>query len=167
MSMPPNAWMPREQWDALARGETCPLCQEIQSAIPINEYGFTITDLPMSRLRLASNQFVRGYCVLICNQHVQEPYHLPRIQYLQFFADMTLVAQALERVFQPLKMNFQLLGNAVPHLHAHILPRYYGDAAPHRPIDPNMEVLQLSMEEAQARVQTIREALAMLVTTVA
>jgi diadenosine tetraphosphate (Ap4A) HIT family hydrolase len=167
MSMPPNTWMPRDEWDALVRGESCPLCQELQSVIPVNQYGYTITDLPMSRLRLASNQFVRGYCVLICKQHVQEPYHLPRTQYLQFFADMTLAAQALERVFQPIKMNFELLGNAVPHLHAHILPRYYGDAAPGRPIQPDMDTLQLTTEEAEARVQAIREVLAMLVTTIA
>jgi diadenosine tetraphosphate (Ap4A) HIT family hydrolase len=167
MSMPPNTWMPREQWDRLARGVHCPVCQELQSTVPVNEYGTTITDLPMSRLRLASNQFVRGYCVLICKRHVQEPYHLPRTQYLQFFADMTLVGQALDRVFQPLKMNFNLLGNAIPHLHAHILPRYYGDAAPHRPIDPNMETVRLGPEETEARVEAIREALAMLATTLA
>src|SRR5262245_50364131 len=167
MSMPPTTWMPREQWDALVRGESCPLCQELQSAVPVNQYGITITDLPMSRLRLAGNQFVRGYCVLICKRHVQEPYHLPRTQYLQFFDDMALVGQALERVFQPLKLNFNLLGNAVPHLHAHILPRYYGDAAPHSPIDPNMETLELSKAEAESRAQAIAEALAMLVSTVA
>ncbi len=34
-----------------------------------------------------------------------------------------------------MKMNFQLLGNAVPHLHCHILPRYYGDPAPSPPLD--------------------------------
>jgi diadenosine tetraphosphate (Ap4A) HIT family hydrolase len=43
---------------------------------------------------------------------------------------MMRVGQALETVFKPLKMNFEILGNAVPHLHGHIVPRYYGDPAP-------------------------------------
>ena len=32
------------------------------------------------------------------------------------------------------KMNYQLLGNCVPHLHAHIVPRPLLDPAPHRPL---------------------------------
>ena len=159
-----SAWMPREQWDALVRGEACPLCQELESPFQVNAYGITIADLPMSRLRLASNQFVPGYCVLICTQHVQEPYHLSRSACLQFFADMTLTAQALEQVFQPIKMNFQLLGNAVPHLHAHIVPRYYGDPAPGRPIDPGIGTLELTAEARDMRVQAIRAALTMFAT---
>ena len=27
----PKAWMPREQWEALVRGEQCPLCAEMTS----------------------------------------------------------------------------------------------------------------------------------------
>ena len=57
------------------------------------------------------------------------------------------VGQALQTVFNPLKMNFNILGNAVPHLHAHILPRYYGDPEPHRPIDPNAAQTFLEPEE--------------------
>jgi diadenosine tetraphosphate (Ap4A) HIT family hydrolase len=33
-------------------------------------------------------------------------------------------------------MNYNILGNGVPHLHVHIIPRYFTDSAPHRPIDP-------------------------------
>ncbi len=32
------------------------------------------------------------------------------------------------------KMNYQLLGNSVPHLHAHIVPRPLLDPLPHRPL---------------------------------
>jgi hypothetical protein len=52
----PKAWMPREQWDALVRGEQCPLCAEIASQEPVNPYGYTVADLGMSRLRLAVNR---------------------------------------------------------------------------------------------------------------
>lgn len=31
-------------------------------------------------------------------------------------------------------MNFQTLGNALPHLHTHIVPRYIGDPAPGEPL---------------------------------
>jgi diadenosine tetraphosphate (Ap4A) HIT family hydrolase len=159
MSHTPTTWMPRDRWDALVRGDDCPLCLECHSYEQANAYGYTITDLQISRLRLAKNQFVPGYCVLICAHHVREPYHLPRREQTRFFDDLMRAAQALEAVFTPIKMNVQLLGNLVPHLHAHLVPRYYGDPAPGRPIDPGAEMVTLTQEGYSERVQFIRAAL--------
>jgi diadenosine tetraphosphate (Ap4A) HIT family hydrolase len=36
--------------------------------------------------------------------------------------------------FKPVKVNYFTLGNTVPHLHTHIVPRYAGDAAPGGPL---------------------------------
>src|SRR5947209_11825768 len=155
----PKAWMPPEQWDALVRGEQCPLCVEITSQEPVNPYGYTVADLGMSRLRLAVNQFVPGYCILICKKHVRELYHLTLEERSHYVEDLVHSAQALEEVFQPLKMNFQLLGNAVPHLHCHIIPRYYGDAAPGSPLDPNIDTRLLSVQEYEERVNLLRAVL--------
>lgn len=159
MPQQPKVWIPREQWEALIRGIDCPLCAACQSDEPANDYGYTIADLHLSRLQLARNQFVPGYCVLICTRHVREPYHLTREEQSLFFDDMMHAAQALEQVFKPIKMNFQLLGNLVPHLHAHLVPRYYGDPAPGQPIDPEAQVVTLTSEGYQERVQAIQAAL--------
>jgi diadenosine tetraphosphate (Ap4A) HIT family hydrolase len=151
--------MPRDRWDALVRGDDCPLCLECRSHEHANAHGYTITDLQISRLRLAKNQFIPGYCVLICTRHVREPYQLPRDEQTRFFEDLMRVGQALEAVFNPIKMNFELLGNLVPHLHAHVVPRYYGDSAPGRPIDPGAQVVTLTPEDYSERVQLLRAAL--------
>ena len=155
----PKAWMPREQWDALVRGEDCPLCAEITSQEPVNPYGYTVADLGMSRLRLAANQFVPGYCVLICQKHVRELYHLALEERSRYVEDLVRTAQALEAVFHPLKMNVQFLGNAIPHLHCHILLRFYGDEAPGSPLDPNTGTRLLSVQAYEERVNLIRAAL--------
>jgi len=149
-------WMPRVRWDALVRGEGCPACAEVASTEPADDEGFFVADLDLSRLRLAANQFVTGYCVLLCRRHVREPYELSESECSLFFGDMMRVGRALEQVFTPLKLNFNILGNAVPHLHAHILPRYYGDPAPHRPIDPNGGHMFLNPEEYRQRIELIR-----------
>ena len=154
-----DQWMPREQWDALVRGEGCPLCAAVAAEQPADEYGYTVADLSLSRLRLAANQFVPGYCILICARHAREPYDLGAAERALYFEDMMRAAQALDQVFNPVKMNFQLLGNAVPHLHCHLLPRYYGDPAPGRPLDPNLGTRLLTRQEAEARVASIRAAL--------
>jgi len=43
-------------------------------------------------------------------------------------------AKAIEARFQPIKMNYLTLGNWVPHLHTHVVPRYLDDPAPGGPI---------------------------------
>jgi len=159
MTTATQQWMPREQWDALVRGEGCSACADIASNESANEHGFNIADLALSRLRLAANQYVVGYCVLLCHQHVREPYELNKRDRSLFFEDMMRTGRALEQVFNPLKMNFNILGNAVPHLHAHILPRYYGDPAPHHPIDPNTDQVLLDPGEYRERVELIQSAL--------
>ena len=159
MADQPTAWMPQEKWDALVRGESCPLCGAIQATQTADPFGYTIADLNISRLRLVTNQYVQGYCVLICHTHVREPYELTAHEQALFFEDMLRVGKALEQVFAATKMNFQILGNAVPRLHAYILPRYYGDDAPSRPIAPDAHTVLLTPEEYEARVRRICDAL--------
>jgi diadenosine tetraphosphate (Ap4A) HIT family hydrolase len=153
-----NKWMPREKWEALVRGDDCPLCAEVTSTQPFNEHGYFITDLSYSRLRLCTNQYVKGYCVLICRKHVREPYELSRDERERFFDDMMRAGLVLENVFKSIKMNFQILGNAVPHLHCHIEPRYFDDGAPNRPIRSGDGTVLLTPEEYRARVEEIRRA---------
>src|SRR5215469_2938175 len=132
-------WMPRDQWDALVRGEGCPLCVEVAAGAPATEEGYLVADLAISRLRLSVYQSSPGYCVLICKKHVREPFELSREEQMLFFGDLMRVGKTLEQTFDAVKMNFELLGNAVPHLHCHIKPRYYGDPAPGRPMWPDQQ----------------------------
>jgi diadenosine tetraphosphate (Ap4A) HIT family hydrolase len=52
----------------------------------------------------------------------------------RFLEEMTLVAEAVFRVFSPRKLNYELLGNSVPHLHWHLFPRYADDPNPTWPV---------------------------------
>jgi diadenosine tetraphosphate (Ap4A) HIT family hydrolase len=45
------------------------------------------------------------------------------------------VGRAVQAIFTPVKLNFLTLGNWVPHLHTHVLPRYHDDPAPGGPIE--------------------------------
>ena len=53
-------------------------------------------------------------------------------------------------------MNYQLLGNSIPHLHCHFVPRCYGDPAPGQPVRPNEVVRHLAAEEYEQLVRDIR-----------
>jgi diadenosine tetraphosphate (Ap4A) HIT family hydrolase len=52
-----------------------------------------------------------------------------------YWREVLRVASAIERHYRPVKLNYQLLGNAVPHLHTHLLPRFADDPSPGRPLE--------------------------------
>ena len=67
-------------------------------------------------------------------RHVAEPTELDPDEVAGYWADVVAVGRAIEAEFHPAKLNFLTLGNWVPHLHTHVLPRYLDDPAPGGPI---------------------------------
>jgi diadenosine tetraphosphate (Ap4A) HIT family hydrolase len=152
----PDNWRP-SNWDALISGAGCPVCDLIQTAKPEDEHLLVIGDLSFSRLFLAKNQYVPGYCVMICREHVIEPYELTADERGMFFDDLAAAGKGLQAAFTADKMNYNILGNVIPHLHIHILPRYFTDSAPNRPIDPGLREVFLSAAEYAERIALIKE----------
>jgi len=65
---------------------------------------------------------------------VREPFELrPDVQ-REHFREVMRAAAALYATFHPRKMNFSCYGNAEPHVHWHLVPRYEDD--PHPTEDP-------------------------------
>ena len=104
-----------------------------------------------------------GWCVLTCRRHVREPHELAPEERRDFFTDLLQAGEALERAYAANKINYQILGNLVPHLHAHIQPRFYGDAYPGQPVSgaPEQPVF-LTADEYRERIAAIRAALQLL-----
>lgn len=69
-----------------------------------------------------------GFCRVIWHDHVREMSDLSRDDRLLVNEAVFLVEEAVREVMQPLKVNVASLGNVVPHLHWHIIPRYADDA---------------------------------------
>ena len=44
--------------------------------------------------------------------------------------EVNLVAKAVAQVYEARKINYELLGNQLPHIHWHVIPRLAGDPAP-------------------------------------
>lgn len=61
----------------------------------------------------------------------------------------------IERVFNPCHMNYMLLGNIVPHLHVHVVPRYLDDSLPERPLP--WEPREVPADEYSRQFQELRE----------
>ena len=88
----------------------------------------------VSVAKLNPDQAFEGYTFLTLKWHEEELYKLADKDRKQFLEDMSLVANALSKTFKPDKMNYELLGNSMPHLHWHLVPRYTSDPMWGRPI---------------------------------
>jgi diadenosine tetraphosphate (Ap4A) HIT family hydrolase len=119
-----------------------------------------IADLALSRVFLHEDQFFPGYVLLVLRRHVTELYDLPAPQRAALMEEVSRVAQALARSFHPVKMNYELLGNLVPHIHWHLVPRLATDPALRSPIwTVEHEAAPLAPAAARERIEIIRRAL--------
>ena len=58
-----------------------------------------------------------------------------------------LVARALGTELRPKKMNYEIHGDTVPHLHLHLFPRTLDDPLAGRPIDGTALLFERSPED--------------------
>lgn len=73
----------------------------------------------------------RGYTIVVWRgRHVAEPTELSSNDAAAYWLEVIRVAQALETHLKPVKMNYDVLGNSLPHLHTHLIPRYADDPRP-------------------------------------
>jgi diadenosine tetraphosphate (Ap4A) HIT family hydrolase len=66
---------------------------------------------------------------------------------------MSQVAEAVFKAFKPDKLNYEMLGNAEPHLHWHIFPRYMSDPNFTRPI----WIVDKSIRQADSTIISLKE----------
>jgi diadenosine tetraphosphate (Ap4A) HIT family hydrolase len=120
-------------------------------------YGIRIKAGVHSDAYLQRHGVVRGYSVVVWRgRHVAEPTELGWEEASGDWREVLDVARALEEYFQPLKINLEILGNTVPHLHTHVRPRYSHDPAPFGPLphglgDPPFPEQQLRADAGELK----------------
>jgi diadenosine tetraphosphate (Ap4A) HIT family hydrolase len=93
-----------------------------------------VIEMPNSYVILNRDQYFSGYTLLFTKLHVTELFHLDRTVRAALMDEVSSVARALDAVYMPAKINYELLGNMVPHIHWHIVPRFVSDPLWPRPI---------------------------------
>ena len=101
----------------------CEICERIEQARRGQHPGF-IMETETGIAVLGDSQFFRGYSLLLCKTPATELHELPRDIKMKYLEEMSLLAQAVYNVTKCHKINYEMLGNQVHHLHFHIFPRY-------------------------------------------
>jgi diadenosine tetraphosphate (Ap4A) HIT family hydrolase len=99
--------------------DNCELCQLAVPTLVANDKFAVI---------LVDDANYPGFCRVIWRAHVREMSDLSRADRLLLNDAVHEVEQAIREVMAPTKINVASLGNVVPHLHWHVIPRYTDDA---------------------------------------
>ena len=121
-------------WPALLSGEGCPICR-------VGRPADVIGDLQTSWLTMgneASVPALSGSCALFHKRHAVELHDLTGKEGAAFMHDLQAVSRALFQASGAVKINHEIHGNTIPHLHVHLFPRYRGDPFERGPIDPRV-----------------------------
>src|SRR5262249_52175414 len=101
-------WPP--EWEQQRSASACQLCAEGRPEETPSRIRFFSAACSDGYLNLSGVQ--RGYATLIWRGgHVCEPTELSPAEANAFWSDTLLVGRAMVQVYQPVKMNYQLLGN--------------------------------------------------------
>ena len=118
-----SKWADPEEWRRLYTGEGCQICDSIRTEGTCRG---TICELDTAYLTTQRDQPVRGYCCLVLKHHAAELHDLGEDEAEGFMKDIRRVSRALKSTTGAIKMNLEIHGNTIPHLHVHFYPRYVG-----------------------------------------
>ena len=108
------------------------LCKACSGQWPRTDH--FIADLGLSIAYLHDDQFFPGWVVVVFKRHATELFHLAPTERIQLMEEVNRIAKILSELFEAKKINYELLGNQLPHIHWHVIPRRANDPAPLEPV---------------------------------
>jgi diadenosine tetraphosphate (Ap4A) HIT family hydrolase len=154
----PRTWP--ADWEQRLRGEGCAMCAQgrpDETEFGIRVYRSDTSDAYLQKADVGQ----RGYCIVIWRgRHVAEPTELSNTEAGLYWDDVLRVARAIELHYSPAKLNLMMLGNSLPHLHTHVVPRYLDDGDPGHPprfMNPGEKTPPLPVEDVRRDAAKLRE----------
>ncbi|MHB8534893.1 MAG: HIT family protein [Sulfuricaulis sp.] len=80
------------------------------------------------RVILLNDPDYPGFCRVVWREHVKEMTDLSETERAHLMSVVFVVERVIRELLRPDKINLASLGNQVPHLHWHVIPRFTGDA---------------------------------------
>ena len=118
-----------------------------------------ICDLSVSQLFLFKEQSYKGRCNVVYNQHGVDFHELTEEQRNAFMADVARVGKALDKVFQPDKINYGAYADTLTHLHMHVAPKYKDGYGFGGTFEMNPKKTYLTPEGYESMIARIKAAL--------
>jgi diadenosine tetraphosphate (Ap4A) HIT family hydrolase len=134
----------------------CKICSE-NEATEAGDDPWAVARLETGYVRLNPNQYFAGAAFFVAKRCVRELHDLDAPARHMHLAEMADVAAAIFTACGADKMNYEALGNGVPHLHWWLTPRRQTDTRPRAPIWEDFDFLRLQWTGAGRPPDDVRE----------
>lgn len=129
-----SRWTDPQAWAHALTPEGCVICRD---GGPTH----VIAELEVSRLTMGETTTeLPGSCAMFFRRHAIELHDLSADEGAAWMRDIQRVSRVLKEATGAVKMNYEVHGNTIPHLHMHFFPRYPGDPFQGAPINPRVTV---------------------------
>lgn len=99
----------------------CLYCQNNET---LHSLMIEIAELSVSRVFIFKEQTYRGRCLVAYKDHVDDLNLLSDDNRNAFMSDVARVTRAMQKVFNPDKINYGAYSDTLEHLHFHLIPKY-------------------------------------------
>lgn len=135
----------------------CLYCQNNQTQ---HDLMIEVAKLNVSRVFIFKEQTYHGRCLVAYNEHVDDLNLLSDEELARFMSDVANVTRAMQKVFNPAKINYGAYSDTLSHLHFHLIPKYEGGPDFGGVFRMNPKSVYLTDEEYAAMAADIKAALA-------
>lgn len=118
-----------------------------------------VAKLSVSRVFIFKEQTYHGRCLVAYNGHVDDLNLLDDAERNAFMADVARVTRAMQKVFNPAKINYGAYSDTLSHLHFHLIPKYVGGPDFGGVFRMNPKSVYLTDEEYAKMAEDIKAAL--------
>ncbi|MCF0244580.1 MAG: HIT family protein [Bacteroidaceae bacterium] len=134
----------------------CLYCQNNET---LHNLMIEFAQLRVSRVFLFKEQSYRGRCLVAYKDHVNDLNELSDDDRNAFMADVAQVTRAMQKAFNPVKINYGAYSDKLSHLHFHLAPKYEGGLDFGGTFQMNPQKTYLSDEEYQELIEAIKKEL--------
>lgn len=134
----------------------CLYCQNNET---LHNLMIEICHLRVSRAFLFKEQTYHGRCLVSYDGHVNDLNELSDEQRNLFMADVAQVTKAMQKLFNPEKINYGAYSDKLSHLHFHLAPKYVDGPDYGGIFQMNPGKVYLSEEEYASMVESLRREL--------
>lgn len=115
-----------------------------------------IADLSVSRVFIFKEQTYHGRCLVAYNGHVNDLNELSVEERNAFMDDVCKVTSAMQKVFNPEKINYGAYSDKLSHLHFHLAPKYVDGPDYGGTFQMNPDKVYLTDEEYQQMAEALK-----------
>src|SRR5574344_967400 len=132
----------------------CLYCTDNQT---LHDLMIEICELSVSRVFLFKEQTYHGRCLVAYKNHVNDLNELDDAERNAFMADVVRVTCAMQKSFNPEKINYGAYSDKLSHLHFHLAPKYVDGPDYGSVFQMNPGKVYLSNQEYEEMIKAIKE----------